>query len=204
MDYIDITLPLSEKTAVFPGDPEVKLESLEMDGYRITAICMSSHSGTHIDAPLHYIEGGAGVSDIPLGSINGEAAVVDLSRVSGEIGISDISGKTGNCRIIILKTGYVHDSGEIGEYLPLSSGCAEYLTDLGVTCVVTDTPSVESPDGDGSVHRMLLENDIFIIEMADLSAVRAGRYLLNALPLKLEKCDGSPVRAILYDYQKEI
>jgi len=204
MDYIDITIPLSERTPVFPGDPEVRFESQMRDGYRITSICLSSHSGTHLDAPFHYMEGGCGVDEIPLGSINGEAVVIDLSSAGDLIDRDDIEGKAEGVNILILKTGFSLKSPDMGSYVSLSSGCAEYLVDCGVTCVVTDAPSIEAFDGDGTVHRTLLGNSVYIIEMAGLSGVLPGRYRLNAMPMRLEGCDGSPVRAILYPVQKEI
>ena len=197
MDYIDITLPLSEKIPVFPGDPEVRLTPIERDGYRITSLCVSSHSGTHIDAPLHYIPDGPGVDSIPLENINGESVVIDLTSVKRTVAQTDIEGRTCDLRIIILKTGFSTESDSISEYTSISCECAQYLSEAGVTCIVTDAPSIESFDGDGSVHRTLLENNIAIIEMADLSAVQPGRYILNALPLRIGGCDGSPVRAVL-------
>jgi arylformamidase len=207
MDYIDITLPLSEMTPAFPGDPEVRFEPIVRDGYRLTLIELSSHSGTHIDAPLHYIEGSRSVDMIPLGRINGESIIVDMKDVrhpSGFIMKGDIPEKTGVAGILILKTGFSPESSGMDHYMSINSECAEYLADCGYTCVVTDAPSIEAFDGDGTVHRTLLGRDVYIIEMADLSNVSPGRYRLYAMPLKLEGCDGSPVRAVLVPCSKEV
>lgn len=197
MEYIDITLPISEDTPAYPGDPEVRFESSKENGYRITSVCMSSHSGTHVDAPVHYIDGGCGVDSIPLEDLNGDAEVIDLTGVSGTIGRDDLVGITGDPGIIILKTGFSCRPCNLSDYNPINIDCAEYLTRLGIRCVVTDAPSIEKYGGGGEVHRILLGNGISIIEMADLSKVPTGRYILNALPLKLTGCDGSPIRAIL-------
>ena len=201
MEYIDITLPLSAGTPAFPGDPKVRFEPLRRDGYRITSICISSHSGTHVDAPLHYIEGGPGVDEIPLESLNGESVVIDLTSSAGHIGKDDLAGKTEGLKILILKTGFSHKLRDIADYIPLNRDCAEYIAGCGITCVVTDAPSVEAFDGDGTVHRTLLENNVIIIEMADLSGVDPGIYFLNAMPLRLEGCDGAPVRAVLFKFR---
>lgn len=204
MDYIDITIPLSEKTPVFPGDPAIRLEPVRRDGYRITSICFSSHSGTHVDAPSHYIEEGCDVDGIPLGSLNGDSVVIDMTSVAGYIEKDDIAEVPEGVKILIFKTNFSCDSSGISDYLSLSCECAEYITDCGITCVVTDAPSIEAYDGDGSVHRTLLGKDVYIIEMAALSGVRPGRYRLNAMPLRLEGCDGSPVRAVLYPVKGEL
>ncbi|WP_421909012.1 cyclase family protein [Methanolacinia petrolearia] len=207
MDYIDITIPLSEKTPVFPGDPEVRFNPLVRDGFRLTSIELSSHSGTHVDAPLHYIEGGLSVDRIPLGRINGESIVVDLrgaGHSSGFITRGDIPEKINGAKILILNTGFSPESSGMDRYMSINIECAGYLADCGYTCVVTDAPSIESFDGDGTVHRILLGRDVYIIEMADLSHVSPGRYHLYAIPLKLEGCDGSPVRAVLVPCSKEV
>lgn len=207
MHYIDITIPLSGKTPVFPGDPEIGFEPLVKDGYRITSICISSHSGTHVDAPSHYIERGRNVDKIPLESLNGDSEVIDLTEiapVSGYIEKDDVFGESEGVKIIVLKTGFSWKSSSMDHYLSISPECAEYLADCGATCIVTDAPSIEAYDGDGTVHRILLGRDVYIIEMADLSGVSPGRYHLCAMPLKLEGCDGSPVRAVLLPCTKEI
>ena len=207
MDYIDITIPLSEKTPVFPGDPEVRFNHLVRDGFRLTSIEFSSHSGTHVDAPLHYIDGGLSVDRISLERINGESIVVDLrgpGHSSGFVTKEDVPQKTDGVKILILNTGFSPESSGMNHYMPINVECAEYLANYGYTCVVTDAPSIEAFDGDGTVHRILLGRDVYIIEMADLSHVSPGRYHLYAMPLKLEGCDGSPVRAVLVPCSKEV
>ena len=207
MRYMDITIPLSGRTPVFPGDPDIGFKPLIKDGYRITSINISSHSGTHVDAPSHYIEGGRDVDQIPIGSLNGESIVVDLTGISpasGYIEVDDVFGMPDGMRIIILKTGFSWESSSMDHYMSVSPECAEYLADCGLTCIVTDAPSIEAYDGDGTVHRILLGRDVYIIEMADLSCVNPGTYCLCAMPMRLEGCDGSPVRAVLLPCTKEI
>ncbi len=204
MDYIDITILLSERTPVFPGDPEVRTEIIRRDGYRITSLYLSSHSGTHIDAPSHYFRDGLNVDEIPLESINGESVLIECESGTGFVEKEDIKEKLQGTKIVILKTGFSPESSDMTLYKSVNRGCAEYLAECGITCVVTDAPSIEAFDGDGSVHRILLGNGTFIIEMADLSGANPGRYRLSAMPLRIEGCDGSPVRAVLYPVQKEI
>lgn len=200
-DAIDITRPLDPDTPVFPGDPKVCIEKMVTEDIKITKITLCSHSGTHLDAPSHYITEGDDITDIPLQLINGRVRVVNLFGINREIQPDDL--KVGEDERILIKTGYSSINHFEPAYSALSSECAEYIVNSGIRCIGTDAPSIESFEGDGSVHRTLLSAKVAIIELLDLSLTEEGIYIMNALPLPLADCDGAPVRALLFRINEE-
>jgi len=201
MTVYDVTRELSGDVVVYPGDiiPEMKTE--DNGQYVITDLHISTHSGTHIDAPLHYIRGGRTVDRIPLKSLLGPVQVLDLTGVSGEIKIKDLRGRVqvqGQSGLFI-KTDFSKKSRFEPGYTSLSIQAAEYLADSGLLCIGIDTPSIEAFDGNGDVHRTLLGKNIVIIELLDLTPVQEGSYFMVALPLRLKGLDGSPARVLLSD-----
>ncbi|MDD3407093.1 MAG: cyclase family protein [Methanomicrobium sp.] len=199
MPCYDITRELSESTLVYPGDPEIKIKTVDENGYRISAISLSTHSGTHIDAPSHYLKSAMTVDRIPPEVLTGEVRVIDLTLTEGSIGRYDLKGRLLGSKRILLKTSFSGKSRFEDDYPHITQEACEYLIEKGVFLIGTDAPSIESADGDGSVHRALLSNNIVIIELLDLSLVKEGVYRLCALPLRLKGLDGSPARVILSD-----
>jgi len=199
MPFYDITRELSENTIIYPGDPEIAIKTLEFQGCRVSEVKFSTHSGTHIDAPSHYLKFAMTVDKIPPEVLTGEARVIDLTSVEGSIGRYDLKGKVLGSKRILLKT--VFSGKKIFEenYPHITAEAADYLKSQGVSLIGIDSPSVESFSGDGSVHKILLENNTVIIELLDLSLVGEGLYKICALPLKLKGLDGSPARVILSD-----
>jgi arylformamidase len=167
--------------------------------YLVTDIRISSHSGTHIDAPSHYLEQGAGVDEIPLSHLMGWCRVADLTTVKGEILPRDLEGKTMGAKKILLKTSFSEQTEFIEDYPSLGDKAAAFLASQGIQCVGTDAPSIEKFNCNGLVHRILLSAGIVIIEMLDLWKIPEGDYWMIALPLKLRGLDGSPCRALLFE-----
>ena len=197
MAWYDVTRPLKEGIAVYPGDlvPAFRME--ERERYRISELCISSHSGTHIDAPSHYIRDGASVDQIPPANLIGQCRVISVAGRGTLINPADIAGCTGER--ILFRTWYSGEEAFREDYPGLSPASAEALADAGVRCVGIDSPSVEPFSGDGTVHRILLGRGITVIEFLDLSQVGPGDYGMVALPLRLEGLDGSPCRVLLRD-----
>jgi arylformamidase len=195
----DITRPLAPGSIVYPGDiaPDFARES--HGNYRITNIRLSSHSGTHIDAPSHYLEQGSGVDEIPLAHLMGWCTVVDLTPVKGEMSFRDLEGKTGKAKKILLKTSFSEQTEFMEDYPSLGEECAEFLVGEGIHCIGTDAPSIEKYNCSGSVHRKLLSAGTVIIEMLDLLRIPGGEYWMIALPLRLQGLDGSPCRVLLFE-----
>ncbi|MDD1706340.1 MAG: cyclase family protein [Methanoregulaceae archaeon] len=195
----DITRPLAPGCIVYPGDIPPRFSQEDHGNYLITDIHISSHSGTHIDAPSHYLEQGAGVDEIPLSHLMGWCTVADLTRVKGEILPRDLEGKTGRSVKILFKTSFSEQTDFIEDYPSLGEEAAEFLVQEGVHCIGTDAPSVEKFNCSGSVHRALLSRGIVIIEMLDLWKIPEGDYWMIALPLRLRGLDGSPCRVLLFE-----
>ncbi len=202
---IDITLPLSDKTPVWPGDARFKriVDRTIEGGARSTVsrLEMSSHNGTHFDAPLHFIEEGASLENLDPNVFVGPAKVVfhpkethilaDDIRDMNLDGVERVLFKTRNSELWT-------DPEFHEDYIGISSPAARLLAELGVRLVGFDYLSV-GPYGDEQVetHRHLLGNGVVILESLDLRNVELGDYELIALPLKIVGGEGSPARALL-------
>jgi arylformamidase len=199
----DITRDLSEDVVVYPGDIRPRFREIDNGQYRVTEMALGSHTGTHIDAPSHYVRGGRTVDRVPPGVLMGPARVLDCSDVDGAVDAERFADCLSGTRTLLLKTWFSGRQRFEPGYPALSLEAAGLIADAGITCLGTDTPSIEAYDGDGSVHRRLLESDMVILELLDLAAVPEGDYYLVALPLRLKGADGSPVRAVLYERDAE-
>jgi len=202
----DVTLPLRGGGAVYPGDPAIRIgvhsAIAQGDPANVSTLALGSHSGTHVDAPSHFLSGGDTVDRLPLERLVGPAVVLDVSRGAGGIGVEELAEHDlANRSRVLLRTGNA-DLLRRGEFSPdyraLTPAGGRYLLDRGVELVGVDTLSIEEfGSADFSVHRLLLGEGVVIVEGLDLSAVRAGRYGLICLPLRLAGLDGAPARAVL-------
>ena len=199
MAIYDVTRPLAPGMVVYPGDLITSWIPDDHGQYLITDLHMSSHSGTHIDAPSHYLKNSQTVDCIPLEYLIGPCRVLDLSGGSHEIGADDLAGRIHGVHKILLKTSFSGETQFYPEYPALSPGAVPLITGGGIHCIGIDSPSIESFEGDGRVHSGLLTKGVAIIELLDLSMVPGGDYLMVALPLRLQGIDGSPARVILCD-----
>ncbi|MCQ8893326.1 MAG: cyclase family protein [Methanolinea sp.] len=197
MAWHDVTRPLGEGTPVYPGDIVPSFRQEDRGRYRISEIHLSTHSGTHIDAPSHYIAGGAAVHEIPPRVLVGEVTVLPVPGRKTEIGPWDLGGA--RAERLLFKTWYSGEKTFREDYPGLSLACAEALVQAGTRCVGIDSPSIEPYSGDGAVHRALLSRNTAVIEFLDLSGIAPGIYWMVALPLRLEGLDGSPCRVLLRD-----
>jgi arylformamidase len=210
-DAVDLTQTLQNGMPVYPGDPEPSFEAsatLEKNGVNLTRITIGSHTGTHIDAPMHFISNGVTIDQIPVRYFVGEAVVADLSYnpIGHGITRSDLE-KTVGPKIkegdaVLCYTGSSERWGDPEtnrnfSYLDLDG--ARYLVSKKIRAVGIDFLSVEkfgftSPDS----HKELLGNGIYIIESLSnkLKLFLNQRILLVALPIKLGGRDGAPCRAI--------
>jgi arylformamidase len=198
MKLIDITRPLTAGMLVYPGDMVPSFCQADHGRYLISNLHMSSHTGTHIDAPAHYLKNGDTIDRIPLDHIIGSCRVVDVSGAeNSSITAADLRGRLRGVRRLLLKTSFSSRDTFCEDYPSLAYDAACSITDSRIECVGIDSPSVESYVCDGSVHRRLLANGCLIIELLDLSDVPEGDYEMMALPLRLAGLDGSPARVIL-------
>ncbi|MGA2120850.1 MAG: cyclase family protein [Methanoregula sp.] len=197
MLIIDITRPLSGDSVVYPGDTPPRFTQEDRGLYLISELRMNSHSGTHIDAPVHYLKSGPTIDAVPLSHVVGSCRVLDVSGAGPLIDASYIKGRTGGVPRILLKTTFSGCTSFREDYPSLTMDAARYLTTTGALCVGIDSFSIEAFVCDGSVHRELLSHGCIIIELLDLSRVSEGDYTLVALSLRLTGLDGAPARVIL-------
>jgi arylformamidase len=209
-DWIDVSVPIKAGMVGWPGDPAVELErSLDMakgDRVNVTAMKISSHTGTHMDAPAHFIGSGPGIDELPLSIAIGRAMVIEIEDMDmvkpGELVMHEIPVgervlfKTRNSSRCPQSDSFIED------YVSLSAEAAKYLVDCGVRMVGIDYLSVDGFKNDClEIHRLLLEAGIWIIEGLDLSQVKQGAYLLVCLPLRIAGGDGAPARVILKPFK---
>lgn len=204
MRIYDITVPLSSQLPVYPGDCGFELSPWNRiangDEANVSRLSFCNHAGTHLDPPRHFDDAGATIDEIPLERLVGRALVLELeeTKVIGakELhrlpvrGVERLLLKTGNSRLW-------QESSFSPDYTALSVDGAQYLVEAGVKLVGIDYLSIEGMDGDGTVHRTLLKNDVLVVEGLNLEGIDPGEYELICLPLKVKGGDGAPVRALL-------
>lgn len=203
LKIIDITRPLKEGMLVYPGDIIPSFRQADHGRYLISDMHLSSHTGTHIDAPAHYLKSGDTIDTVPLRNLMGQCRVIDVSGAGTLIRAAHLRGTIRGATRLLLKTGFSGKATFSDAYPSLAPDAAHLLTEAGVKCIGIDSPSIESFDCDGAVHRQLLEKGCLIIELIDLSGVPEGEYEMMALPLRLEGLDGSPARVILIQQLEE-
>lgn len=180
--WIDVTLPLRHGMDHWPGDPDVEIAPYEVisagSEFNATRISMSAHTGTHIDAPLHYLAGAPSMDSMPLEVMTGPARVIAPREIS-----SVESGER-----VLLKTG----GGALNQEQ------ARELAGRSPALAGIDSLSIGgSGEECGDVHRTLLESGVWIVEGLALDDVAPGRYEFLCLPLRLTRADGAPARALL-------
>jgi arylformamidase len=197
MKWYDISRPLSRDMLVYPGDINPSFLQEKPGNYRISDLHLSSHTGTHIDAPTHYLNTGDSIDTVPFDCLIGECRVVDVGTAGSRITKTHLNGKIEGTERLLLKTAFSGKDIFQEDYPCLSRDAAEYIVSSGIRCIGIDSPSIESFNCDGCVHRELLGARCIIIELLDLSGVDPGEYEMIALPLRLKGLDGSPSRVIL-------
>jgi arylformamidase len=198
-EILDLTRLLGESVPVYPGDPGPVFRQVERDGYTCTDLRLTTHTGTHLDAPSHYLAGGTSVDRIPLQKLVGKARVLDMEDAGDSITAASLSGKLHDRKRILIRTRASGASSFGPEFPHLAPDAARLLAGAGILVVGIDSPSIEAAGGDGSVHRELLGSGIAVLELLDLTGVAEGDYFMVALPLRLEGLDGSPARVILLE-----
>ena len=197
MKIFDVTRPLSGKTLVYPGDVKPSFRQRDEGKYLISNLHLNTHSGTHIDAPVHYLKSGETIDTLPLENLIGRCRVVDVSSAGSTITADHLAEKASDITRLLLKTSFSGCNQFVEDYPSISFDAAHLITSNRILCVGIDSPSIESYNGDGTVHRELFGNGCIIIELLDLSSVPEGDYDMIALPLRLEGLDGSPARVLL-------
>jgi len=203
---IDMTHTITPDIPVFPGDPSPafsKLATLTKDGYRVTGLSLCSHTGTHMDAPSHFLPEGRTLDEMPMSQFSGRATVLDVSG-EGPVITEDFLQSNYDAiycaDYILFYTGWEERWGA-GNYMedtfPVpDEAAARYLVSRGLKGVGTDAPSVDRLTGPQPVHTTLLKSGEVILESLCLRKVRGRKdFLFFALPMKFQNADGAPIRA---------
>ena len=213
MKVIDLTLTISDKIPIFPGSPQpnfIPWENIKEDGYNLELLFLSSHTGTHMDAPHHFLEKGAKIHEISLEKLVSEAALIKSKKSGCEsITKTDIQnfekkhGKIERSSSVIFSTGWQRNLQKKYYFTKnpgLSVSAAKYLASKKISLVGIDSPSIDlGTDSKFSVHQIFAKKGILIVEnLANLEKIKSSKFHLVVLPLKLKNATGSPVRAIAF------
>lgn len=201
----DVTVPLSSDIPAYPGDPPFQLDSTHRiaDGqpYNATRLNMGVHSGTHVDAPYHFLADGATVDTLPLEILMGKARVVEV-QARDKIERADLEPLDLRADLrVLIKTrmsGQLRGGAFQEDFVHLTPDAALYLVQAGLKLVGIDYLSVEKYGSvDFASHHTLLAAGVVIVEGLDLSAIEPGEYEMTCLPLRIVGADGSPARVVL-------
>ena len=211
MEPIDLTLDISQKIPSFPGSPPpqfIPWSKIKTDGYNLELLFLSSHSGTHIDAPYHFIENGCKIHEISPKRLICEATLIKLKKKSDQlitkhdiIRFEKKHGKIKSNSAVIFATGWnknLQKKSYFKNNPGLATSATKYLVSKKVSLVGIDSPSIDlGKNTKFSVHQILCKNNILIVEnLCNLEKILRVDFKLIVLPLKLKNATGSPVRAI--------
>jgi kynurenine formamidase len=208
---IDLTLTISESIPSFPGSPKpqfISWSNLKEDGYNLELLFLSSHTGTHLDAPYHFVKNGLKINQIPLDRLIGKAILIKIKKTKNNtITKSDIilferkNGKIPNKSSIFFFTGWqknLQKKNYFTENPGLDISAAKYIASKKTNLVGIDSPSIDlGNDESFNVHHIFSQNNILIVEnLTNLKKISSKEFNFTILPLKLKDATGSPVRAI--------
>ena len=211
MKVIDLTLTISDNIPTFPGSPKpnfINWESIEKDGYNLELLFLSTHTGTHIDAPYHFLKKGHKIHQIVTKRLVNEAILIKIRKGSDQsITKTDIErfekryGKIDYGSTVVFHTGWQRNLEKKAYFLKnpgLAISAAKYLASKKINLVGIDSPSVDlGKDGKFSVHHILAKKGILIVEnLSNLDKIHSKKFHLIVAPLKLKNATGSPVRAM--------
>jgi len=211
MKIFDISLPINPRMAVWPGDPPVELQQLSAIAHganaNVSQIEMSVHTGTHIDAPNHFIDSGKTIDELPLEKLIGQVLVMEIDHKVDIITESVLEKHPDRdllktAKKVLFKTRNsslwkVHPTEFQSDYVGINKSGASYLAKMTLDLIGMDYLSVTPFTDTVEPHQILLAKGIIMLEGIDLSGVSGGLYQLYCLPLNIEGCDGAPARAIL-------
>jgi arylformamidase len=205
MRVLDISVPNRPGMHSYPGDPVLRVEPARRiergDVCNLSLLTMGSHTGTHVDAPYHFLPDGPRLGDVPLDRMVGEALVADLRGRAAidAAALAAVPLRAGDILLCQTDNSWRWEAaGFQRDFTYLTEDAAELLVTGGVRAVGMDYLSIERFGSTGfPVHHRLLGAGVFVIEGLDLRAVAPGRYTLVCLPLKFPELDGAPARAVL-------
>ena len=197
----DVSVPIDTGMVHFPNDPSIEIDNITHvergDVCTVSRITMGTHTGTHIDAPIHFLPGGAGAEEIPLENLIGPARVIEIKDPHAvkaeELRVHNL----GTRERLLFKTSNSERCWKTSQFVPdfiaIAEDAASYLARLDTLAVGIDYLSAGSPE----THRTLLGAGVVIVEGLNLTGIAQGRYELLCLPVKILGGDGAPARALL-------
>jgi arylformamidase len=209
MTIYDVSLPISESLVVWPGDPSIRITQPSHldrgDEATVSRLEMGAHTGTHVDAPAHFVQGGMGVDRLDLNLLVGPAVVVhalEADVLSAEV-LEGLAIPPGTERVLFRTRNsqrWAHGEREFWtNYVGITDEGARWLIARGVRLVGVDYLSVAPYDELVPPHQTLLGAGVVIVEGLDLREVGPGVYQFACLPLRVVGGDGAPARAILIE-----
>jgi len=213
MKIIDLTLTISNRIPTFPGSPQpnfIPWEKIKDDGYNLELLFLSSHTGTHLDAPYHFLEKGSKIHEISLKKLVSNAVLIKSRKKRNEtITKTDIQkfekkhGKIESFSSVVFWTGWQRNLQKDSYFTKnpgLSVSAANYLASKKIGLVGIDSPSIDlGTDFKFPVHQIFAKKGMLIVEnLANLEKIKSSKFHLVVLPLKLKGATGSPVRAIAF------
>lgn len=214
---VDLSVPVTESTQVYPGDPTVAFApyaTIAADGFNLLSVRMGSQSGTHVDAPYHFDDSTPRIDELPLERFVGEGVIVDARGLAarGRITVDHLAPvleKLEPGRIVLLRTDWSEHYGTptYFEHPFLDRAACELLLERGIRTIGIDainldeTPDDEHPGEGFPCHHLIAEVGGVIIEnLTNLGQVRAEHPLVSVLPLRFIGADGAPVRAVAIEH----
>lgn len=203
---VDLSLKISKSLKVFPGSPQptfVPWSTFTAQGYDSEAIFMSTHTGTHMDAPSHFVAGRPSIDVIPPRRFVSEAVLVKINKKPNQLIEAEelIQHNFRRNDAVVFQTGWenrIRSKNYMRENPGLSAGAAKFLVRRKVSMVAIDGPSIDAgADAKFTAHRILLRGNVLVVEnLCNLSRITLDRITLVVAPLKLQGSTGSPVRAL--------
>ena len=213
MKPIDLTLTISVSLPSFPESPKPQLipwSNLKEDGYNLELLFLSSHTGTHLDAPYHFDKSGLKIDQIPVDRFTGKGIMIKLEKIKNKaitkLDIIRFENKNGEIPIqssVFFFSGWQKNltkNNYFTENPGLDISAAKYLVSKKINLVGIDSPSIDlGKDESFSSHQILAKKNILIVEnLANLNKIKSKEFYFTILPLKLKNATGSPVRAIAF------
>ncbi len=203
MNWHDITLTMHEEMAVWPEQKPFKRITLNTnDKSYLSEISLCTHTGTHVDAPRHFIKKGKDITEIDLELLVGPCKVIEINSDKKLIEVSDLRDKIEkNDNKLLVKTKnseIIHDNVFHKDYISFSVEAINFLLEKGIRLLGIDYFSIAPFEDTNPVHRTFLkQNNTLALEGIDLSNIEPGKYQLICLPMKIEKAGGAPARVLL-------
>jgi arylformamidase len=199
--WVDVSVPIYAGMVHFPDNPSIEIDTIthveKGDLCTVSRLTMGSHTGTHIDAPIHFLRGGTGAEQIPVENLIGPARVIEIKDPDAVKAEELRLHKLGAGERLLFKTSNSKRCWKTSQFVPdfvsIAEDAASYLASLHTLAVGIDYLSAGSP----KTHRTLLGAGVAIVEGLNLIGVSQGRYELFCLPLRIPGSDGAPARALL-------